>query len=57
MQQESSTHKLRSAMRFLQHLHQEIELAEKLEDIKDKLVLNKFEEYILVLKEELKEKI
>ncbi len=50
-------HKLRSAMRFLVHLHKEIELANSLDDIRDKAILDKFQEYIEVLQDELKDKI
>lgn len=49
----STPHKLRATIRFLKHLHQEIELAQKLEDIQDKVILAKFHEYIKFLEEQL----
>ena len=52
-QEESRTHKILSAMRFLKHLHQEIELAKNLEDIQDVTILKKFQEYIEILDAEL----
>ncbi|MES2615441.1 MAG: hypothetical protein V4591_08505 [Bdellovibrionota bacterium] len=50
--EESKIHKIRAALRFLIHLHKEIELAQKLEDIQDEKILSKFQEYIDSLKEE-----
>ena len=52
-QQEPSLHKRLSSLRFLKHLHEEITLAEKLEDIQDKIILDKFKEIILILENEL----
>ncbi len=50
-------HQLLSAMGFLKNLHKEIQLAKKLEDIQDQAILEKFQEYIMVLEVELNLKI
>lgn len=52
--EESTSHQILSVMRFLKNLHKEIEIAEKLEDIQDEAILNKFQEKIIILEELLK---
>lgn len=49
---ESRKHKIQSALRFLTHLHEEIRIAQKLEDIQDKVILDKFKEHIEALNED-----
>ena len=51
--EEPSLHKRLSSLRFLKHLHEEITLAERLEDIQDKIILDKFNEIIFILENEL----
>lgn len=48
--EEPISHKFSSAMRFLENLQTEIKLAQNLEDIQDKLILDKFKEVIQLLK-------
>ncbi|KAB8033329.1 hypothetical protein [Fluviispira multicolorata] len=47
-------HDILAGIRFLEHLFNEILIAEKIEDIKDKNILNKFKLTISQLKKELK---
>ncbi|BBH53373.1 hypothetical protein [Fluviispira sanaruensis] len=47
-------HDIHASLRFLEHLYNEIKIAESIEDINDPCILNKFKSTLSFLKKELK---
>ncbi|WP_186644888.1 hypothetical protein [Fluviispira vulneris] len=47
-------HDIHASLRFLEHLYNEIKIAESIEDINDPCILNKFKSTLSFLKKEFK---